>query len=69
FSRGSEPGVFDFGGAKVGLATCYEAAFDWAVRRARLPAGRRRRRGTLGLRAARRAAPGRTRSGGDAAGR
>ncbi|MFF0777173.1 apolipoprotein N-acyltransferase [Streptomyces sp. NPDC003720] len=32
FSRGSEPGVFDFGGAKVGLATCYEAAFDWAVR-------------------------------------
>ncbi|MFF0854192.1 apolipoprotein N-acyltransferase [Streptomyces sp. NPDC003280] len=32
FSRGSEPGVFDFGGARVGLATCYEAAFDWAVR-------------------------------------
>lgn len=32
FSRGSEPGVFDFGDAKVGLATCYEAAFDWAVR-------------------------------------
>ncbi|MFF9287231.1 apolipoprotein N-acyltransferase [Streptomyces griseosporeus] len=32
FSRGTKPGVFDFGGAKVGLATCYEAAFDWAVR-------------------------------------
>ncbi|MFC9280501.1 apolipoprotein N-acyltransferase [Streptomyces collinus] len=32
FSRGSEPGVFDIRGAKVGLATCYEAAFDWAVR-------------------------------------
>ncbi|MBD0840477.1 MULTISPECIES: apolipoprotein N-acyltransferase [unclassified Streptomyces] len=32
FSRGSEPGVFTVGGAKVGLATCYEAAFDWAVR-------------------------------------
>ncbi len=32
FSRGSEPGVFDIDGAKVGLATCYEAAFDWAVR-------------------------------------
>ncbi|MGW0414701.1 apolipoprotein N-acyltransferase [Streptomyces collinus] len=32
FSRGSEPGVFDVRGAKVGLATCYEAAFDWAVR-------------------------------------
>ncbi|MFE7644773.1 apolipoprotein N-acyltransferase [Streptomyces phaeoluteigriseus] len=32
FSRGGEPGVFDFGDAKVGLATCYEAAFDWAVR-------------------------------------
>ncbi|MFF3500335.1 apolipoprotein N-acyltransferase [Streptomyces sp. NPDC003247] len=32
FSRGSEPGVFDFGDAQVGLATCYEAAFDWAVR-------------------------------------
>src|SRR5262249_37777882 len=25
-------GVFDIDGAKVGLATCYEAAFDWAVR-------------------------------------
>jgi apolipoprotein N-acyltransferase len=32
FSRGSTPGVFDIDGAKVGLATCYEAAFDWAVR-------------------------------------
>ncbi|MFH8805357.1 apolipoprotein N-acyltransferase [Streptomyces sp. NPDC017936] len=32
FSRGSEPGVFDIGGTGVGLATCYEAAFDWAVR-------------------------------------
>ncbi len=32
FSRGSKPGVFDIDGAKVGLATCYEAAFDWAVR-------------------------------------
>ncbi|MFI1033905.1 apolipoprotein N-acyltransferase [Streptomyces sp. NPDC020951] len=32
FSRGSKPGVFDMDGAKVGLATCYEAAFDWAVR-------------------------------------
>lgn len=32
FSRGTEPGVFDMNGTKVGLATCYEAAFDWAVR-------------------------------------
>lgn len=32
FSRGTRPGVFDIDGAKVGLATCYEAAFDWAVR-------------------------------------
>ncbi|MFI1368123.1 apolipoprotein N-acyltransferase [Streptomyces griseochromogenes] len=32
FSRGGKPGVFDIDGAKVGLATCYEAAFDWAVR-------------------------------------
>ncbi|MFF9059578.1 apolipoprotein N-acyltransferase [Streptomyces sp. NPDC101213] len=32
FSRGAEPGVFDFGDVRVGLATCYEAAFDWAVR-------------------------------------
>ncbi|MFJ1730133.1 apolipoprotein N-acyltransferase [Streptomyces sp. NPDC088254] len=32
FSRGTRPGVFDMGEAKVGLVTCYEAAFDWAVR-------------------------------------
>ncbi|MFF4486518.1 apolipoprotein N-acyltransferase [Streptomyces sp. NPDC001544] len=32
FSRGTKPGVFDIHGAKVGLVTCYEAAFDWAVR-------------------------------------
>ncbi|MER6531343.1 apolipoprotein N-acyltransferase [Streptomyces sp. NPDC001508] len=32
FSRGTKPGVFDIGGTRVGLATCYEAAFDWAVR-------------------------------------
>ncbi|MFF4759177.1 apolipoprotein N-acyltransferase [Streptomyces sp. NPDC001292] len=32
FSRGDKPGVFTVDGAKVGLATCYEAAFDWAVR-------------------------------------
>ncbi|MET7286575.1 apolipoprotein N-acyltransferase [Streptomyces sp. NPDC005573] len=32
FSRGTKPGVFDIHGTKVGLATCYEAAFDWAVR-------------------------------------
>ncbi|MGX2998653.1 apolipoprotein N-acyltransferase [Streptomyces sp. JNUCC 64] len=32
FSRGSEPGVFAMAGARVGLVTCYEAAFDWAVR-------------------------------------
>ncbi|GGL86111.1 apolipoprotein N-acyltransferase [Streptomyces fumigatiscleroticus] len=32
FSRGSEPGVFTMDGARVGLVTCYEAAFDWAVR-------------------------------------
>ncbi|MFI9612793.1 apolipoprotein N-acyltransferase [Streptomyces sp. NPDC052023] len=32
FSRGGEPGVFDMDGATVGLVTCYEAAFDWAVR-------------------------------------
>lgn len=32
FSRGSKPGVFDMDGTEVGLATCYEAAFDWAVR-------------------------------------
>jgi apolipoprotein N-acyltransferase len=32
FSRGTKPGVFDIDGTKVGLATCYEAAFDWVVR-------------------------------------
>ncbi|MET7511198.1 apolipoprotein N-acyltransferase [Streptomyces albidoflavus] len=32
FSRGTEPGVFDLAGSKVGIATCYEAAFDGAVR-------------------------------------
>ncbi|MGW1895422.1 apolipoprotein N-acyltransferase [Streptomyces sp. NPDC002004] len=32
FSRGSKPGVFTMAGAEVGLATCYETAFDWAVR-------------------------------------
>ncbi|MFF3643498.1 apolipoprotein N-acyltransferase [Streptomyces sp. NPDC002564] len=32
FSRGTAPGVFTMAGTKVGLATCYEAAFDWAVR-------------------------------------
>ncbi|MFJ4787207.1 apolipoprotein N-acyltransferase [Streptomyces sp. NPDC088794] len=32
FSRGTKPGVFDMAGTKVGLVTCYEAAFDWAVR-------------------------------------
>lgn len=32
FSRGTEPGVFTMSGARVGLVTCYEAAFDWAVR-------------------------------------
>jgi apolipoprotein N-acyltransferase len=32
FSRGGEPGVFRMNGAEVGLVTCYEAAFDWAVR-------------------------------------
>ncbi|GGX75245.1 apolipoprotein N-acyltransferase [Streptomyces minutiscleroticus] len=32
FSRGSDPGVFTLAGTRVGLATCYEAAFDWAVR-------------------------------------
>ncbi|MGW3307780.1 apolipoprotein N-acyltransferase [Streptomyces sp. NPDC001073] len=32
FSRGSKPGVFTMNGAKIGLVTCYEAAFDWAVR-------------------------------------
>ncbi|MEU2783347.1 MULTISPECIES: apolipoprotein N-acyltransferase [unclassified Streptomyces] len=32
FSRGGEPGVFTMAGTRVGLVTCYEAAFDWAVR-------------------------------------
>ncbi|MFF1763048.1 apolipoprotein N-acyltransferase [Streptomyces sp. NPDC058249] len=32
FSRGTKAGVFTMDGTKVGLATCYEAAFDWAVR-------------------------------------
>ncbi|CAL9364620.1 Apolipoprotein N-acyltransferase [Streptomyces sp. enrichment culture] len=32
FSRGTAPGVFTMDGAEVGLVTCYEAAFDWAVR-------------------------------------
>ncbi|MFJ4702845.1 MULTISPECIES: apolipoprotein N-acyltransferase [unclassified Streptomyces] len=32
FSRGTAPGVFTIDGTRVGIATCYEAAFDWAVR-------------------------------------
>ncbi|MFE5515205.1 apolipoprotein N-acyltransferase [Streptomyces sp. NPDC056529] len=32
FGAGTEVGVFDLAGTRVGLATCYEAAFDWAVR-------------------------------------
>ncbi|MCC9707742.1 apolipoprotein N-acyltransferase [Streptomyces sp. MNU76] len=32
FSRGTKPGVFAMDGTEVGLVTCYEAAFDWAVR-------------------------------------
>ncbi|XEC32506.1 apolipoprotein N-acyltransferase [Streptomyces fradiae] len=32
FGPGGKVGVFDLAGTKVGLATCYEAAFDWAVR-------------------------------------
>ncbi|MFE3406904.1 apolipoprotein N-acyltransferase [Streptomyces mirabilis] len=32
FSRGDKPGVFTMDGSRVGLVTCYEAAFDWAVR-------------------------------------
>ncbi|MFE0775266.1 apolipoprotein N-acyltransferase [Streptomyces sp. NPDC058861] len=32
FGPGGKIGVFDLAGTKVGLATCYEAAFDWAVR-------------------------------------
>ncbi|NKY16700.1 apolipoprotein N-acyltransferase, partial [Streptomyces somaliensis] len=32
FGPGDAVGVFDLAGTRVGLATCYEAAFDWAVR-------------------------------------
>ncbi|MGW0563278.1 apolipoprotein N-acyltransferase [Streptomyces sp. NPDC003016] len=32
FGPGDKVGVFDLAGTEVGLATCYEAAFDWAVR-------------------------------------
>ncbi|MFJ2400007.1 apolipoprotein N-acyltransferase [Streptomyces xanthochromogenes] len=32
FNRGTKAGVFTMSGTKVGIATCYEAAFDWAVR-------------------------------------
>ncbi|MFJ8667597.1 apolipoprotein N-acyltransferase [Streptomyces sp. NPDC093600] len=32
FGPGDQVGVFDLAGTRVGLATCYEAAFDWAVR-------------------------------------
>ena len=32
FGPGAKIGVFDLAGTQVGLATCYEAAFDWAVR-------------------------------------
>ncbi|MFD8011858.1 apolipoprotein N-acyltransferase [Streptomyces sp. NPDC058955] len=32
FGPGNKVGVFDLAGTEVGLATCYEAAFDWAVR-------------------------------------
>ncbi|MCY0929582.1 apolipoprotein N-acyltransferase [Streptomyces sp. H27-H1] len=32
FGPGKEPGVFDMAGSGVGLVTCYEAAFDDAVR-------------------------------------
>ncbi|MCS0637021.1 apolipoprotein N-acyltransferase [Streptomyces sp. LP05-1] len=32
FGPGDRVGVFDLSGTRVGLATCYEAAFDWAVR-------------------------------------
>nr|WP_250760956.1 apolipoprotein N-acyltransferase [Streptomyces sp. MSC1_001] len=32
FGAGTKVGVFDLAGTQVGLATCYEAAFDWAVR-------------------------------------
>ncbi|MFE9371222.1 apolipoprotein N-acyltransferase [Streptomyces sp. NPDC006711] len=32
FDRGTKPGLFTMAGTKVGIATCYETAFDWAVR-------------------------------------
>ncbi|MEU8461515.1 apolipoprotein N-acyltransferase [Streptomyces sp. NPDC029003] len=32
FGPGKEPGVFDMGGSGIGIVTCYEAAFDDAVR-------------------------------------
>ncbi|MDJ0381216.1 apolipoprotein N-acyltransferase [Streptomyces sp. G-G2] len=32
FGPGREPGVFDMGGSRVGMVTCFEAAFDDAVR-------------------------------------
>lgn len=32
FGPGKEPGVFDMGGSGIGMVTCYEAAFDDAVR-------------------------------------
>ncbi|AXE25222.1 apolipoprotein N-acyltransferase [Streptomyces globosus] len=32
FGPGKEPGVFDMAGSRVGMVTCYEAAFDDAVR-------------------------------------
>lgn len=32
FTPGTKPGVFTMAGTKVGIATCYEAAFDWDVR-------------------------------------
>lgn len=32
FGPGTKVGVFDLASTRVGLATCYEAAFDWAVR-------------------------------------
>ncbi|MFD3354212.1 apolipoprotein N-acyltransferase [Streptomyces fradiae] len=32
FGPGDEVGVFDLAGTRVGLVTCFEAAFDWAAR-------------------------------------
>ncbi|MGW6834818.1 apolipoprotein N-acyltransferase [Streptomyces sp. NPDC054949] len=32
FGPGKDPGVFDMAGSRVGMVTCYEAAFDDAVR-------------------------------------